>query len=772
MPWMGSATAAAVVLVATRIAAATTPDVAEGAFVFTCVQYATGLVGTAAGAGAADEVRRSCEARFSSEGSFCTGYAELVRRRADRNSLARFCGAEYQRLRGGAGVAGVAAPFRIMSNAAAVSPAALSPGGAVVAEHHPSAARAQPMLARDFARARSRARAAARARATGAVVSAAAVLPPAPADESHLAPVAAVTSAGTTSASPAGPTHAEDEYEGAVGAPTTVSKALPASLPVLTPRQKACEERASKVKRLHLPRAATARILQMDCLRKGQGPAPATCAEVVRLHEQGRAREACRLSVPEKPRPPDMTAVCRVAAAKVVAVGLEDGDAFEEAALDVCSVELSGLAGGLKARARQGCKFFAKHLVKAYSHGPVNITTFCATLVRPPPRHRKPHPSPAAPTTPSAVVFSAPPAPPEAAATPRPVSSASGTTYLRSPAAASRAEALAAAPPQEPPLPQMMAAPLMQPAASVSVLPAQPAPLPSAFTAPVEAVIAQGAGIAASPGVASPISRGGSVGEPQMMMMPPPAAVSVGGGPAGVEEPGSLTSMGAEMPTQSEDFLSGFLDQYDDVSAAEKGEHVDKEVQRKVEKLFGDGGGAATAKALAAATTPRPPAAAAPPVQLAAAVTPVKASGAAAPAAARAPLPRKSPPRTPMANPSPNTATAFVDTVDGDSLAGFGDDLADPFSAPYDEKPKISPPPAGAAPAPRAVPPPPTAAPAAQEAKPAFISSAASPPAAVAAPTAAAGATAGMGAPPPDLTGPSVSDIDSLVSTFLAQDPE
>merc|ERR1719356_1436967 len=102
--------------------------------------------------------------------------------------------------------------------------------------------------------------------------------------------------------------------------------------------------------------------------------------------------------------------------------------------------------------------------------------------------------------------------------------------------------------------------------------------------------------------------------------MPPPAVASVGGGPAGVEVPGSNTSMVAEMPTESEDFLSGFLDQYDDVSAAEKGEHVDKEVQRKVEKLSGDGGGATTAKALAAATTPRPPAAAAPPVQLAAAV--------------------------------------------------------------------------------------------------------------------------------------------------------
>lgn len=73
-------------------------------FVTTCVRYAISLideqrtpVATVSSPNTL-QVARNCQIHLSKSGDFCTGYAELVDRRADQATLNQFCLAEYQKL--------------------------------------------------------------------------------------------------------------------------------------------------------------------------------------------------------------------------------------------------------------------------------------------------------------------------------------------------------------------------------------------------------------------------------------------------------------------------------------------------------------------------------------------------------------------------------------------------------------------------------------------------------------------------------------------------
>jgi len=80
-------------------------DNVEQLFVTICVRYAISFMGkqeTLAGAALdTSPVARNCQIHLSKSGDFCTGYAELVSRRADQATLNQFCQTEYQKLHAG-----------------------------------------------------------------------------------------------------------------------------------------------------------------------------------------------------------------------------------------------------------------------------------------------------------------------------------------------------------------------------------------------------------------------------------------------------------------------------------------------------------------------------------------------------------------------------------------------------------------------------------------------------------------------------------------------
>jgi len=258
-------------------------DNVEQLFVTICVRYAISFMGkqeTLAGAALdTSPVARNCQIHLSKSGDFCTGYAELVSRRADQATLNQFCQTEYQKLH--AGSLGV------------------SNGTQQIQVHAQTAS----------------------------------------------------THAGSKEATSA-------------------------------PEQKTCQERIENIIRLQLPHKAASKVVRLDCAQRFGRRAP-LCKDVVKLFGQGNVQDTCKLLARKRP---DMAEFCRRTTGKMVGTGL-DGGALREAARDLCEMEFEQAP---TLHVREGCRFYADHLVKAHLDGSSNVSHFCATLTqRPPSRQDK-----------------------------------------------------------------------------------------------------------------------------------------------------------------------------------------------------------------------------------------------------------------------------------------------------------------------------------------------------------------------------------------------
>lgn len=141
----------------------------------------------------------------------------------------------------------------------------------------------------------------------------------------------------------------------------------------------ACETHMRKIDQLRLDRQEAAGIVQADCPKRFNVQA-SVCAQAGKLFAAGKLAGVCELLSPHRPPPVDMVGVCKRAASKVGAVGLE-GEALRRAAADLCLAELKTLAPQVpQQRTMAGCNFFAKKLEGAQQKGPMDVPRFCMAL--------------------------------------------------------------------------------------------------------------------------------------------------------------------------------------------------------------------------------------------------------------------------------------------------------------------------------------------------------------------------------------------------------
>jgi len=141
----------------------------------------------------------------------------------------------------------------------------------------------------------------------------------------------------------------------------------------------ACETHMRKIEQLRLDQQEAAGIVQADCPKRFKAQLN-SCMQAGKLFAAGNLAGACELLVPHRRPSVDMVAVCKRVATKVDAVGLE-GEVLRRAATDLCVRELKSLAPqASQQRTLVGCNFFAKRLEAVQQQGRIDAPHFCITL--------------------------------------------------------------------------------------------------------------------------------------------------------------------------------------------------------------------------------------------------------------------------------------------------------------------------------------------------------------------------------------------------------
>lgn len=702
----------------------------EDHFVYSCVQYASNLLAAAPrGEGSqqnvtavSEDVRKNCEAHLSgSEKDFCEGYADLVKKRAPRRDFVQFCDAQYRRMHEAQGepTSETSMVNRTQAPAAEATPSLeTTPPVEQAAPVEPAAQVETPAKPEPK--------------------------PAAPAKSPPTRPLKPVEGEWEPSDEPP-----PVQFTRTISANHQESRPVDATIDPVPPAQapraidlklggarrlansaeaKKCEQHLAAIQGLGLGADAT-NVVHKDCVKRYK-TTEVVCTEVAKLFTAGKMTEACEraLAPPPKPKLRDakMAEMCRRTIEKVNAVGLE-GDAFEQAATDVCAGELRAMPSHVKMpeqRVRAGCHFFAVRLVEAQSKGAINANEFCTALARSPPA---PHHFASKSKSPLAQEKAHITVPAKVATGLHVVARAKVTT-LRNTTEVERVDNVVS------PLEEKVVHKVATKAQTTTVAPAVKTTTvaPAVKAAPVENTSSE---------------QGERKTKPRVL------AQDAGADAGDQAVDGDSVS---EMERSDEDFLSGFLNKYDDDAEKRKQKHSE-EVHSKADALFGSGDSAAPVPSEPKVSSPPPP-----------------------PPAPKPTLPAAPPPPPPA--PKPVQAAAPPKTVMMDESAGSGsqggqDDFLSNFLSSYDDAPKK--PDLGLTAKQLAAPVAPAVVPVAPA--PPVVAAAPVTPAAVAAPVVAAapdqvitsmlstdGTKSDAAAPPADSGAKSGDgDIDSMVSSFL-----
>lgn len=294
----------------------------EQHFVYSCVQYASNLIANDKKATqqhrakSKAQVEQSCLSHTpKDQQDFCTEYADLIDHRASRPELTTFCDKQYKKMHGSAS-----------SNQKAVSS---TPSHKSVAPPAQTTTTASPlgMKGRD-----------------------------------------------------AGEQPAANVGTGALPISGVMNNLNTQTTAAATPSTTNCEKHMAGIEKLSLPVEKKQVILQLECRNKYKGTAD-QCKKVGSLLLAGKNAEACRLMMPPAApakKGPDMMKMCSNTVDQIAILDLS-GDAFEQAASDVCTEEL-GKTMGKTAKVTSGCRFFSKKLAGVYSSGSFEKNAFCSSL--------------------------------------------------------------------------------------------------------------------------------------------------------------------------------------------------------------------------------------------------------------------------------------------------------------------------------------------------------------------------------------------------------